>query len=86
MNETATKNCSLLGRSAVHRVGQAGVNEALTKKELQAIRDSVIRNRPYGSEEWTEETCEQTGLWSKTRPRGRPRMKPQVEPVQTRPK
>ena len=62
------------------------VNEVLTKNELQTIRDSVIRNRPYGSEEWTEETCERTGLWATTRPRGRPRKKPQVEPVHNRPK
>ncbi len=58
------------------------VNEPLTSSELQALRTSVRRGTPYGSEEWTEETCERTGLWSTVRPVGRPRKKPKLEPVQ----
>ncbi|TWT83808.1 hypothetical protein CA13_52790 [Planctomycetes bacterium CA13] len=58
------------------------VNEALTQRELQSVRESVVRNRPFGSEAWTEETCERTGLWATTRPRGRPRKKPQIESTQ----
>jgi putative transposase len=53
------------------------VNAALTAKELERIRLSVRRGRPYGAEEWTESTCERTGLWSTVRPLGRPPKRPQ---------
>tara|TARA_R110002049_G_scaffold72490_6_gene187445 strand:+ start:153915 stop:154607 length:693 start_codon:yes stop_codon:yes gene_type:complete len=52
-------------------------NAALSQKELEAIRTCVSRGRPFGSEEWVEETCERTGTWSTVRPRGRPRKLPE---------
>ena len=49
------------------------VNEALTKKELMAIRHCVTRGKPYGDEDWTAKTAKRLGLESTTRPRGRPK-------------
>ena len=49
------------------------VNRALTKKELEAVRESVVRGRPFGSEAWQDLTAKQLGLESTFRPRGRPR-------------
>jgi putative transposase len=50
----------------------ARVNRALTKKELAAVRVSVVRGRPFGSETWQESTATQLGLESTFRSRGRP--------------
>ncbi|SMP46706.1 putative transposase [Neorhodopirellula lusitana] len=61
------------------------VNERLSRKELDAVRESVVRGRPFGDTQWTEQTCERAGLWATTRPRGRPRKKPQVDAVQGTP-
>ena len=52
------------------------VNRAEGSKELQAIRRSVQRGQPYGSEVWCERIVQRLGLESTLRPRGRPR-KPQ---------
>jgi len=49
------------------------VNEAQTEAELDAIRRSVLRGQPYGSEQWVKETAKQLGLQSTLRSRGRPR-------------
>ena len=49
------------------------VNRALTKKEIEAVQTSVARGRPFGSEEWQENTAKQLGLQSTFRSRGRPR-------------
>ena len=51
----------------------ARVNRALTKKEQEAVRTSVTRGRPFGTEAWQEITATQLGLQSTFRPRGRPR-------------
>ncbi len=48
------------------------VNESLSDKELNAIRTSVDRDRPFGDLEWTEEMAEKHGVWSTLRPAGRP--------------
>lgn len=53
----------------------ARVDSAMTKGELEAIRTSVERGRPYGDEAWTEELAQRHGLWYTIRPRGRPRKK-----------
>ena len=50
----------------------ARVNRALTKKELEAVRTSVDRGRPFGSEPWQHRTAKRLGLESTFRPRGRP--------------
>ena len=49
------------------------VNQALTKKELDALRHSVKRSLPFGDEQWTIQTAKRLGLESTTRPRGRPK-------------
>jgi putative transposase len=52
------------------------VNEAQTEGELEALRRSVARGRPYGPEDWVERVVGQLGLESSVRPRGRPRKRP----------
>lgn len=49
------------------------VNQAQTEAELQAIRRSVERGQPYGSENWTRATASQLGLESTFNPRARPK-------------
>jgi putative transposase len=49
------------------------VNEPQTEAELAAVRTSVVRGRPYGSEAWVEEVVKRLGLQATVRPRGRPR-------------
>jgi len=52
---------------------QARVNRALTNKELEALRASVVRGRPFGDEDWQKRTAKRLSLESTFRPRGRPR-------------
>ena len=52
------------------------VNEPLTKAELVAIRQSVVRGSPYGSEAWMRRTARRLELESSMRPLGRPRKHP----------
>ncbi len=49
------------------------VNNALTLKELEELRLSAQRGRPYGSENWTTSTANELSLQSTMRARGRPR-------------
>jgi putative transposase len=49
------------------------VNRPQTEAELEAIRRSVTRGQPYGSETWTRKTAGRLGLESTLRRRGRPR-------------
>src|SRR5262249_26888078 len=49
------------------------VNEPLSVSDLQRLRLSVDRGRPYGEEKWTEKTARHLGLESTLRSRGRPR-------------
>ncbi len=49
------------------------VNEPLSVADLQRLRHSVNRGRPYGGDTWTKETAARLGLESCLRPRGRPR-------------
>ncbi|HVS34572.1 MAG TPA: transposase, partial [Gemmataceae bacterium] len=49
------------------------VNEAQTEAELEAVRLSAARGRPYGGEAWMEGVVQRLGLQSTVRPRGRPR-------------
>jgi len=55
------------------RAWVALVNEPQTEAELAAIRRSVIRGQPYGSDAWVKTTAAQLGLDSTLRSRGRPR-------------
>ena len=49
------------------------VNKPLNEKELDAVRLSLKRGRPYGSETWQKRTAKKLDLESTRRPRGRPR-------------
>lgn len=49
------------------------VNDALTTKELEELRLSAQRGRPFGSESWKTGTASQLGLESTMHGRGRPR-------------
>jgi putative transposase len=49
------------------------VNEPLSEGDLQRVRHSVERGRPFGDESWTRTTAKRLGLESCLRPRGRPR-------------
>jgi len=49
------------------------VNQPQSAEELAALRESVNRQRPFGSESWAAEAVEQLGLQSSSRRRGRPR-------------
>src|SRR5688572_8249047 len=47
------------------------VNEPQSEAELGAIRNSVVRSRPFGSREWTHQTAKALGLEQSLRPAGR---------------
>jgi putative transposase len=47
------------------------VNLAMTEAELAAVRLSLRRDRPYGTDAWTSETAGLLGLEYSLRPRGR---------------
>jgi len=51
----------------------ARVNRALSRKDLEALRVSVIRGRPFGGEDWQRRAARRLGLESPFRPRGRPK-------------
>jgi putative transposase len=46
------------------------VNAATADVELESVRESVRRDRPYGSREWTTETARALGLEYSLHPRG----------------
>jgi len=48
------------------------VDEPLTEKELEKIRESVNRQSPYGDNDWRIEICRKYGLESTMRKKGRP--------------
>jgi putative transposase len=49
----------------------AFVNAPMTDSEVEAIRLSVRRDRPYGTDTWTTATATHLGLEHSIRPRGR---------------
>lgn len=49
------------------------VNEPHTEEELAAIRNSVNRQCPFGTEEWVTKTAEDFGMEDSRFPRGRPK-------------
>jgi putative transposase len=51
----------------------ARVNRGLNKNDLDALRISVVRGRPFGGEDWQRRTAKRLGLESTFRPRGRPK-------------
>jgi putative transposase len=50
----------------------ARVNAPLTTKELDRVRVTIERGRPYGEEKWVRETVKDLGLEQIVRPEGRP--------------
>ena len=48
------------------------VNASLSKSELAAIRNSVNRGKPLGTDNWVKATAKRLNLESTIRPRGRP--------------
>ncbi|HVT87425.1 MAG TPA: transposase [Tepidisphaeraceae bacterium] len=54
----------------------AWVNRAESRAELEAVRTSVTRGRPFGDNRWQERTARQLELESTLRPRGRQRVRP----------
>jgi len=54
------------------------VQEPQTEGELDAIRRSVVRGRPFGDDRWARRTAKRFGLESTFRPQGRPRKKVQA--------
>ena len=49
------------------------VNDVLTKKEVDAVKLSIARNRPFGTSDWVHVTAKRLGLESTIRSRGRPK-------------
>jgi hypothetical protein len=49
------------------------VDEPLTEKELQGLRESANRQSPFGALIWQSKLCKELGLESTIRHRGRPR-------------
>jgi len=49
------------------------IDEPLTEKELERLRQSVNRQSPYGQNEWQIKVTQELGLESTLRPRGRPK-------------
>jgi putative transposase len=49
------------------------VNKPQTEAELEALRRSIARGTPYGSENWVKAIVKRLGLQSTIRPRGRPK-------------
>lgn len=47
------------------------IDEPLTEKELERLRQSVNRQSPYGQTEWQIKVAQELGLESTLRPRGR---------------
>ena len=48
------------------------VNQPQTQQELEAVRRSVVRGRPFGGEAWVRRIAARLGLEFTLRPRGRP--------------
>lgn len=51
------------------------VNKAQTEGEVEAVRQCVLRGRPFGDETWTNGTARRLGLESTLHRRGRPSKK-----------
>lgn len=49
------------------------VNQPMTKKETDAIKNCVKRGCPYGTDKWVQKIAKQHGLELTLRPRGRPK-------------
>ena len=66
MNRTEKLTQAILARAVYYEL-------VPTEAELEAVRRSVLRGAPYGSEPWQQQTAVALGLQSSLRSRGRPR-------------
>ncbi len=57
------------------------VNRAEPAEELEAVRNYVNREAPFGADRWVSGTARRLGLESSLRPRGRPRKEDSPNPV-----
>jgi putative transposase len=66
---------SLLSAWPIERPASWGdwVNGVENEKELESLRASVQRGRPFGQSEWQKRIAKRLGLESAYRPTGRPR-------------
>jgi putative transposase len=48
------------------------VNESLKPAQLERLRQSLERGRPFGDDEWVTATAKKLGLTNTIRPVGRP--------------
>lgn len=48
------------------------VNQPMTQREIERIKASIVRNRPFGSEKWVERTARRLDLEHTLHPEGRP--------------
>ena len=75
--ENARRGCdqslliALTGGRPTNRT--ARFNAPLTVKELDRVRVSIERGRPYGAENWVQETVRDLGVEQAVRTEGRPR-------------
>jgi putative transposase len=51
----------------------AWVNEPQTQTEIDALRQSIHKGRPFGDSQWQEATAQSLGLHSSLRKPGRPK-------------
>lgn len=57
------------------------VDTPLTEKALEELRQSLLRQSPFGTKDWQEHTAKTLGLESTLRPRGRPQRIKLTPPV-----
>lgn len=78
LHDRASSGALLLSEPPVGRLVDwiEFVNEPGTETDLQALRTSACRGRPYGDSPWTDLTVSRLGLESTLRSAGRPRGAP----------
>jgi putative transposase len=54
------------------------VNQPQSEREVAAVRESLIRGRPFGGGAWQRKVASQLDLTHTFHPRGRPRKKPKI--------
>ena len=77
-----TEDQALLAESpvALGRQWTKHVNQPETEAELAALRQSVVRGRPFGGGAWSMKIAKQHGLQHTQRPPGRPKKKADDDP------
>jgi len=49
------------------------VNRPRPEKELESIRESIMKNRPFGENDWVNKIVNKFGLGTTLKKRGRPK-------------